>query len=146
MLNLQCSPKAYAVRSELRITPTPCTRAFNPDHIAKPFPKLVHRYKDSTSRRFAGVISRAWPWPLICANVEIITLRKFLCTPISTILVEEATKSAYLVLRVECYNSRFVRSHNGLTSSNHPIIGLGRQLISQEKKNKASLQEILCKH
>jgi hypothetical protein len=46
------------------------------NQIARPLPRLVQRYKDSTSLRFAGVISRECPWPLICASVEIMTLRK----------------------------------------------------------------------
>jgi hypothetical protein len=48
-------------------------------YIARPLPKLVQRYNDRTSRRFAGDISREWLWPFICASVEIMTFRKFLC-------------------------------------------------------------------
>ena len=52
-------------------------------HIASPLPRLVQRYRDNTSRRFAGDISREWLWPLIWASVEIMTFRKFRCGRVS---------------------------------------------------------------
>lgn len=45
-------------------------------YIASPFPRLVQRYSERTSRRFAGDISRECEWPFIWARVEIMTFRK----------------------------------------------------------------------
>lgn len=101
-----------------------------PSQMASPFPKLVHRYNESTSLRFAGVISRAWPWPLICASVEIITLRKFryICKRRSVVIKRTA---AYLVLGVESYDRSFVGTHDCLAGSNDSVVCLGRQLVRQ---------------